>query len=92
VALAAAGCGGDDPKDGGITDGGIADGGVKTDLGKDGGDVVFCTGPGSPRFPTFNKACSVPADCVIGLHQLNCCGSLLAIGNCQANQCMTTAR
>lgn len=54
--------------------------------GDAGGDLVMCTGSGAPIFPTFNKNCSLPTDCVIGLHQTSCCGSLLAIGLNQADK------
>ena len=40
---------------------------------------VQCGGA-SGVFPTFDKACSVPDDCAIGIHQTNCCGATLAIG------------
>jgi hypothetical protein len=36
-------------------------------------------GGGMP-FPTFDKTCLNPAGCFVGMHQLNCCGSQLAIG------------
>jgi hypothetical protein len=31
-------------------------------------------------FPTFDKGCTDTINCVIGLHQINCCGALVAIG------------
>ncbi len=31
-------------------------------------------------FPTFDNGCSDTINCSIGLHQINCCGTLLAIG------------
>jgi len=31
-------------------------------------------------FPTFDKACTDTPNCVIGLHQIDCCGTLVAIG------------
>lgn len=31
-------------------------------------------------FPSFEKGCAAAADCVIALHQVNCCGTLTAIG------------
>jgi hypothetical protein len=31
-------------------------------------------------FPTFDKTCAAAADCVVALHQVNCCGTLTAIG------------
>src|SRR5204863_9405565 len=40
---------------------------------------VQCGGA-SGVFPTFDKTCSVPDDCAIGIHQTNCCVATLAIG------------
>jgi hypothetical protein len=31
-------------------------------------------------FPEFNKLCTSANDCAFGLHQVDCCGNLLAIG------------
>jgi hypothetical protein len=31
-------------------------------------------------FPTFDKGCTDTPNCVIGLHQIDCCGTLVAIG------------
>jgi hypothetical protein len=31
-------------------------------------------------FPTFDNGCSDTINCSIGLHQINCCGTLMAIG------------
>jgi hypothetical protein len=31
-------------------------------------------------FPSFNRACTNNDSCVFGLHQINCCGSMQAIG------------
>jgi len=36
--------------------------------------------PDASTFPVFSKTCSVDADCAFGLHQIDCCGSLLAVG------------
>lgn len=44
-----------------------------------GGSPVVCAG-GEPKFPPFDKSCSVDADCVTSLHQINCCGTLIAVG------------
>jgi len=45
-----------------------------------GGDVaVQCTGD-SPMFPAFDKACTEPGECAIGLHQVDCCGNRVAVG------------
>lgn len=51
------------------------DGGTATDAG----DLVMCTGA-TPSFPSFDKTCTLAADCFIGIHQINCCGSMKAIG------------
>ncbi len=32
------------------------------------------------QFPAFSKACSADADCVVVQHQINCCGTKIAIG------------
>lgn len=31
-------------------------------------------------FPTFDKTCAADSDCVTKLHQINCCGTQVAIG------------
>jgi len=59
----------------------IADGGI----GTDGGDLVMCTGA-TPTFPTFDKSCTLASDCFIAIHQINCCGSMKALGLNQAEQ------
>ena len=41
--------------------------------------TVQCTGV-NPTFPQFAKTCKADTDCVIGLHQTNCCGTMTAIG------------
>jgi hypothetical protein len=43
-------------------------------------DVITCTGTTPTSFPSFDKACTIAGDCVIGIHQTSCCGSTLAIG------------
>ena len=48
-------------------------------------DVVMCSGS-NISFPTFDKTCTSPADCAIGIHQTNCCGATLAIGMTKAEQ------
>ena len=47
-----------------------------TETRADGGGPV-CTDPTS--FPKFEKGCGADANCVIGMHTINCCGSQLAI-------------
>jgi hypothetical protein len=59
----------------------VADGGT----GSDGGDLVMCTGA-TPSFPSFAKNCASVTDCFIALHQINCCGSMKALGLNQAEK------
>jgi len=40
---------------------------------------VQCAGP-DVHFPLFSKVCKDDAGCVVALHQINCCGSMIAIG------------
>ncbi|MEY3015399.1 MAG: hypothetical protein RIT45_4134 [Pseudomonadota bacterium] len=37
-------------------------------------------GSSKGQFPAFSKACSADADCVVVQHQINCCGTKIAIG------------
>lgn len=53
--------------------------------GADGGDVVMCAGA-MPSFPSFAKTCVTAADCLIGTHQINCCGAMKALGINQAEK------
>lgn len=46
---------------------------------------VMCTGT-TGVFPTFDKTCTTPDDCVIGVHQTNCCGATIAIGLAKPEQ------
>ncbi len=39
---------------------------------------VVCMG-NKPAFPPFSKACAVDADCVAVTHQINCCGTDIAL-------------
>jgi len=47
--------------------------------GSGGADLVQCSGQ-NPTFPVFDKTCTAPSDCFIGLHQVDCCGTHTAIG------------
>lgn len=38
-----------------------------------------CVGD-TPMFPMFDKACAMPSDCVVALHTVNCCGTMVALG------------
>lgn len=51
--------------------------GAKSDAPAD-GPVLSCLDPST--FPTFDKGCTYDFNCSYGLHQLDCCGSRLAIG------------
>ena len=33
-----------------------------------------------PSFPEFDRSCAVTIDCALVLHQIDCCGSLAALG------------
>jgi hypothetical protein len=39
-----------------------------------------CCGCETPVFPTFDAACAGDSDCFLGLHQVDCCGTMTAIG------------
>jgi hypothetical protein len=52
---------------------------ASVDSSPDGGQTVQCGGE-NHFFPTFSDACTSDADCNIGLHQINCCGTKVAIG------------
>lgn len=41
---------------------------------------VDCSGAGPNDFPAFDKSCTADSECVAKLHQINCCGTLVAIG------------
>ncbi|MSP60993.1 MAG: hypothetical protein EXR72_11740 [Myxococcales bacterium] len=41
---------------------------------------VSCGAGGASTFPEFDRACAAAQDCFIALHQINCCGSLAALG------------
>lgn len=42
------------------------------------GDPLMCGDP--TMFPGVSKTCMVDADCAIGLHQTDCCGTMSAVG------------
>jgi hypothetical protein len=46
--------------------------------GLDSGDVRCVGNP--PAFPAFERGCSGDANCVIGFHQVDCCGNRIATG------------
>lgn len=39
---------------------------------------ITCSDPST--FPAFGKSCGADVDCAFGLHQIDCCGSLRAVG------------
>jgi len=41
---------------------------------------VSCMDPSGSIFPEFDDTCSADADCMVALHQINCCGTQIAIG------------
>jgi hypothetical protein len=65
----------------GTTDGTTADGSSSDasagDVGPDGFPGA-CTPDGG--FPNFQKGCGGNANCIVKLHQIDCCGSMIAIG------------
>lgn len=43
------------------------------------GDDVQCF-PGMPVFPSFDQTCGSDSDCLVAVHQIDCCGSRAALG------------
>lgn len=66
---------------GGTADGAAGDGSAtdasSVDAGRDGFPGA-CTPDGG--FPSFQKGCGTADNCIIKLHQIDCCGSIIAIG------------
>jgi len=72
--------------------GGANDASVKPDVGSggsrpddasvanDGGRETGPLGCDAGAFPTFESGCADTINCSFGLHQINCCGTLVAIG------------
>lgn len=50
-----------------------------TGTGTTGAPAIVCGGD-MPFFPEFDRSCAESADCALGFHQLDCCGSLAALG------------
>jgi hypothetical protein len=77
-----ASCGGVTPPDFGDGGGGdgssTGDGSTKGD-GSSGGDGSIGMCP-SGNFPMYDKGCTTTDNCSFGLHQVDCCGTLSAIG------------
>lgn len=75
---------GGDRDGGGPMDGGDRDGGGPTDAGVDGGAPLdggpFDAGMCGAAFPTFDRGCEINADCSVVLHQVDCCGTNVALG------------
>ncbi len=74
------GGGGTDGGGGGVDGGGGGTDGGGGDVDGGGGDTDGGAGMECSAFPTFERGCSAGGNCVIGYHQLDCCGSLRAIG------------
>ena len=66
----------------GVTTGGSMDtssGETGSSSGTTGEPAIMCGGE-DPFFPSFDRSCTMPSDCTIVFHQIDCCGSLLAWG------------
>jgi hypothetical protein len=62
------------------TDGGAdTDASFDPDAGDGGIPNVDCT-QNPPVFPSFDRSCTVAADCAIGMVQIDCCGSQIVTG------------
>jgi hypothetical protein len=73
---------GDTGGDGETTNG---DGDGETTVGDGDGDSGDGDGDGDPimcpeQFPSFDKSCAGVGECVIALHQVDCCGTMIAFG------------
>ena len=84
IAVVTIACGGASNPDLGLgNDGGAADG--ASDGGDGGSDARADGGPfacnldGGP-FPTLSDGCTGNDACVVGIHQIDCCGSKIALG------------
>lgn len=44
------------------------------------GEPAIVCGGDMPYFPAFDRSCAATTDCALVLHQLDCCGSLAALG------------
>lgn len=44
------------------------------------GEPAIACGGDMPFFPEFDRSCAETADCALGFHQIDCCGSLAALG------------
>jgi hypothetical protein len=86
-ALVAIACSGASGQDLGLAEGGAGDGSAQG--GGDGGDAgsdarveggpLTCNVAGGP-FPTLNNGCTGNDACVVAIHQIDCCGSNIALG------------
>ncbi len=47
--------------------------------GTTGEPAIMCGGE-NPFFPEFDRSCTVAIDCTFVFHQIDCCGSLIALG------------
>ncbi len=62
-----------------VTTGSDTSTGATGSSGTTGEPAIMCGGD-DPSFPTFDRSCTVPRDCAFVFHQIDCCGSLLALG------------
>jgi hypothetical protein len=42
--------------------------------------AISCSGGGAASFPVFSSACNTAADCVVAVHQTDCCGNQRGLG------------
>lgn len=54
--------------------------GAASSAGPTTGEPAIVCGGDMPFFPAFDRSCAAPTDCALVLHQLDCCGSLAALG------------
>lgn len=67
---------------------GVVNDTAKTDATSDGGSGATCSGSGNVNcamggissFPAWLDTCKVDSDCVVAQHQINCCGTNVALG------------
>jgi hypothetical protein len=72
-------CGSDDDGGGGNSGGTSGASGSSGAGGASGGGAVQCEAS-PPSFPAFDKSCTDAPDCVVALHQTDCCGNVMALG------------
>jgi hypothetical protein len=66
--------------DGGGTDGGGTDGGIDAGSTDGGSDVGGDAGDPCTLSPPLSDTCTTDADCIVVIHQTDCCGNTVADG------------